>query len=312
MPTKRLGMLDLAKRGGSDAVVGLIEENLQYAPELEKVPARTISGTSYKTLIRTGLPTVGFRKLNAGVDPSKSTFAEKRVECFILGGRVEVDKAYVQGSEDGEETVRSDEASAVTKASFLTIGSQFYYGTEESGFPGLVSMLNADLVLKADGDDANKGTSVYGVKFGPQDVQFVFGGGDVMSLGPWRDETLEDAAGKKFPGEVADLTGWIGLQCTNKYSVGRLANLTAQAAKGKLTDALIAEWLVKFPVGQRPDALFMSRYQAFRLQASRSTVNAVGKKTATGEENWAPAPVESNGVPIVVTDSIKETEAIVA
>lgn len=64
-------------------------------------------------------------------------------------------------------------------------------------------------------------------------------------------------------------------------------------------------------MGYRPDALFLNRQSAYQLQASRSTVNAVGSKTSTGVENWAPAPTESNGVPITVTDSIVSTEAIV-
>jgi hypothetical protein len=55
----------------------------------------------------------------------------------------------------------------------------------------------------------------------------------------------------------------------------------------------------------------MSRRSAFQLQSSRSaTTNATGKKSATGEENFAPMPEESNGIPIVVTDSIKDTEAL--
>lgn len=308
----RLTMLDLAKQGGNDAVVGLIEENLEHCPEAKIVPARTIQGTEYKTLHRTGLPSVGFRNLNQGVTASKSTFKQLRVEAFILGGRVEVDQAYLDASEDGEDYVKALEAAGVMKSSLIKLGNQFYYGdVKTSGFPGLQSFVGDGLLMKADGDDANKGTSVYGVKFGPQDVQFVFGKGDVMSLGEWRRETLVDGDGKKFPGQVADLTGWVGLQCVNPYSVGRIANLTAQAAKGKLTDALIGEWLTKFPVGQRPDVLFMSRFQAFRLQSSRATVNAVGKKTASGEENWPPPPTESNGVRIEVTDSLSEIEAIV-
>ena len=48
-------LLDIAKLNGNDAVVGLIEENQTYAPELSVFPARTIKGTQYQTGIRTGL-----------------------------------------------------------------------------------------------------------------------------------------------------------------------------------------------------------------------------------------------------------------
>jgi len=225
---------------------------------------------------------------------------------------VELDKGLLQASEDGEDYLKSVEASGVMKQALITIGSQLYYGdVATSGFPGLQSLVDSSLVLDATGSTANAGTSAYGVKFGPQAVQFVLGGGEVLALSPFREETLEDADGKKFPGEVADLSGWIGLQSVSKYAIGRICNLTAQAGKG-LTDARVAEWLAKFPVGYRPDALFINRQSAYQLQASRSTVNAVGSKSSTGVENWAPAPTESNGIPITVTDSIVSTEAIVA
>jgi hypothetical protein len=307
-----LTLLDLAKASGNDKITGLIEENLSYAPEFRVVPARTIKGTTYKTLTRTGFPSVGFRTVNSGVTPTKSTFKEQLVQAFLFGGRVEIDKGLLQASEDGEDYLKSVEASGVMQQALLTIGSQFYYGdVATSGFPGLKSLVDSSLVLDATGSSAGAATSVYGVKFGPQAVQFVLGGGEVLSLSPFREETLTDADGKKFPGEVADLSGWIGLQSVSKYAIGRICNLTAQTGKG-LTDALVAAWLAKFPVGYRPDALFLNRQSAYQLQVSRSTVNAVGKKTSDGAENWAPAPTESNGVPIVVTDSIVSTEAIVS
>ena len=54
-------LLDIAKANGSDAAVGLIEEVMTYSPEVSRGAARTIKGLSYKTLVRTTLPTAAFR-----------------------------------------------------------------------------------------------------------------------------------------------------------------------------------------------------------------------------------------------------------
>ncbi len=50
-------LLDVAKQNGSDTIVGLVEESLSAAPEVNLFPVRTVEGTGYKTLVRTGLPT---------------------------------------------------------------------------------------------------------------------------------------------------------------------------------------------------------------------------------------------------------------
>jgi len=68
----RMTLLDLAKLNGSDAVIGLIEEVQDLAPEIKVIPARTIKGTSFRTVARLGRPSVGFRKAGGGIAGSKS------------------------------------------------------------------------------------------------------------------------------------------------------------------------------------------------------------------------------------------------
>lgn len=306
-----LNLLDIAKANGSDAVVGLIEENLSSAPELKLFPARTIKGTSYPTLIRTGLPTVGFRNANGGVTPSKSTFATKLVQAFILSSRIEVDKAVLQASEDGPEVVKAREASGVMEAALRTIGSQIWYGTanDSKGFAGLRAICDTAMDVDATGSTATTGSSVWAVKFGPQFLQLVFGAGASFDLSPFRDESIEDAEGKKLAGEVADLTAWVGLQCVNKYACGRIRDLTADSGKG-LTDTLLADLLAKFPVGVVPDAIFMSRRSRSQLQKAR-TVTLMGSGTnRPNQPALAPLPTEYDGIPLIATDSIVDTETL--
>jgi len=96
----------------------------------------------------------------------------------------------------------------------------------------------------------------------------------------------------------------------SKYSIGSSKDATKDPGKG-VTDARLGELLSKYPVGYRPDVWMMNRRGAFQIQTSRSsTVNGTAAKSATGNEVWAPLPTESNGIPIVITDSIVNTETL--
>lgn len=312
----RLSLLDIAKRNAGDAIVGLIEENLTYAPEAQTFPARTIKGTSYKTLIRTDGPGISFRNANEGVAATKSTYKNMLVECFILDGRIEVDKAVVDAAEDGAAQVLADEASGRMKKVLIGLGSQVWYGVsaDAKGFAGCQATVDSSMVQDAGGTTADTGSSVYGVTFGPKDCQFVFGNSTPLRLPEWRLESVTDSGGtNKFTGYVSSIEGWVGFQIGNKYSISRLQDCTEAEAAARVSDTWLGRLLAKYPVGHRPDVWFMNRRSAEQLQRSRTVTSVTvgpGAKSAKGTEIWAPWPTESHGIPVIVTDSIVSTEAL--
>jgi hypothetical protein len=315
MPT----LLDIAKHNGSDDVVGLVEEAIRAVPEISgsviyrgkslMIPnmgaARTIKGRQYKSLIRTALPTVGFRNANEGSASSKSTYENKLIETFILNPRWECDKAVADSSEDGAEAFIALEGIGMTAAAMMALGKQFYYGRvnggDAKGHPGLIDSVDSAMVVDATGSTANSATSVWGVKFGPQAVQWVFGDKGSLEMSPVREESITDSNGNRFTAYIQELLAYAGVQVLDRYSVGRIKNLTTQAGKG-LTDARLAALLALYPVGKGPDALLLSRQSLEQLRASRTATNATGAE--------APTPTEFEGVPLVPTDSILNTEAI--
>jgi len=314
----RLTLLDVAKMNGSDIVTGLVEESLAAAPEVGRFPIRTITGTSYKTLTRTGLPSVDFIAASAGIAAGKSTFENKLFECGLLGGRIEVWQSILDSAENGTpEEIKAIEASGVMEAAMRKVGTQIFYGTtalgSSAGFSGLVSMTDSAMILDATGSTSDTGSSAYAVKFGPKDVQLVMGRNAEIRLGEFRVESLTDANSLKGPGQVADLASWIGLQSASKYSVGRIKNLTAQTGKG-LTDTLLAQLMLLFPAGVRPDAIFVNRRSLGQLQAARASLVALNGNGRTGSLGggaaYVPTPTDFEGIPIVVTDSIVSTEPI--
>ena len=308
-------LLDIAKLNGSDTIVGLIEETLTYAPEVQILPARTIRGTTYKIASRVSYPGVGFRAANEGSTPTKSEFENQLIECYILSGAVQADVAVARAYEDGEQAWKDVESVGVMRQAMIELGSQVIYGTsvDSKGFPGLQAIhtaFNAGLVVDAGGTTGGTASSVYGINTDTQGVQLVFGAGTTFELGEWRIENVGTSS--VYPAHVANLTAWVGMQVGSKYSVGRLKDATADSGAG-VTDAKLAELLSKYPVGYRPNYWLMNRRSAYQLQVSRSASSVQnGVKTSSGSEIFAPLPTESNGIPIVITDSILNDEALTA
>jgi len=311
-------LLDIQKLNGNDAAVGLIEESIKYAPEIDVLPMRTIRGNTYKTGIRTGLPSTGFRTANDGFDPSKSTFTDTIVQAYIFGGAIEADKAVADAYEDGAEAWQTVEAMGVAESAMRSLGSQVFYGVtaDDKGFPGLKAATifgtetrNGDpLTVDATGSTAGTASSVYAVKFGMQDVTLIGGMNTAFDLSDFRVQNV-DKNSKTMEAYVANLTSWIGMQVGNENCVRRIANLTAQSGK-TLTDTLLAKLLDAFPVGYMPDAIFMSRRSRTQLQTSRSVTLFGQGRNRPDQSNIAPIPTEYDGVPIIATDSILNTDAI--
>lgn len=298
MPT----LLDMVKQRGNDAVVGLIEEVITSVPEFGLLPSRGIPGVTYRTLARVGLPTVGFRNANEGSVESKSAYEQRDVATFIMNPSWKCDKAVADIHPDGPEAYIAMEGSGMTTAAAMTICSQMYYGGDAKGFQGLSNFVDSSLVIDATGSTPNGGSSVWAIKFGIQDVSLVFGANGNLDLSDVRIGDAYDANERRYTAYLQELLSWVGLSVLSKWSVGRIKNLTIQSGKG-LTDNLLSQLLECFPTGHEPDAFIMTRRSRGQLQRSRTATNATGAE--------APRPTEYEGIPIITSESLVNTEAIV-
>jgi len=319
----RTTLLDIAKANGTDAVVGLIEENLKLTPELDIFPFRTIRGNTYSTWSRTGYTGGAFRMANEGQVGGKSTYKRSLVETFIFGGPMVVDRAVADAYEDGADAWLAHEASGFWLGSAQKLASQIWYGRaiDTKGFPGLRELLplgtlspnGEPSVINATGTTANTASSVYAIKFGDQAVTLVGGNNKAWEVGEWRDQIVsapvEGGGTGDMDAYVAASSAWIGLQTVDRNSVRRIANITADVGKG-LTDALLAQLLASFPANMLPDAIFMTRRSRSQLQASRTVVLQGQGTNRPDQPNIAPLPTQYDGVPIIVTDALLNTEAI--
>lgn len=311
----RQTMLDIAKLNGNDPAIGIIEEAIKACPEIALFPARQVKGVSYTTVRRTGRPTVGFRKANGGNDATKSTFAKDTHEMFILSGRIEVDKAVADAQEGGPSAMQADETVAIGQSTLEAVGSQVWYGVSANaaGFAGLEAITPASRITKSDCTSGATGkTSAYFVRYGVSNgVSFDLGNNSTIQLSDFRVETIYDTDGKPLPGYVADLSGWMGLSVKTVESIMRICNIGTETGKLGISDKIIAAALSAWK-GAAPDALYMNRTAAFLLQCSRTFALAGTGKIQGNVGPFAPMPTESNGIPIVITDSLVDTETFVS
>lgn len=317
-----LNFLDLAKLNSNDVVGGLIEELINASPELSVFDTEDLmepGQLSYETLHRTAWPTVEFANAGEGFTASKSEIKLIKHECFRFGGRIEAARHIADNyRRGGAAGYQAFEASGVMEAALKLIGRQIWYGVsyDGDGFPGLKAFtpFGGTYNYTASGTTATTASSVYMVKFGEKYCRLMAGrarnGNGLIDLPDFRIGDMLDSGGvKKMEAYISELSSWLGLQTSAEYSVVRICNLTADSGK-TLTDAKLTSAMGLFPANFKPDAIFMSRRSRDQLQTSR-TVTLFGQGTTRpNQELIAPQPTSFEGVPIITTDNILNTDAI--
>lgn len=302
MPAGRITLIDAMQ---SHLVLGgVVQEHEKQVPSLGLFPVFEVpGGIKYTSQFMVELPTTGFRKLGAGIAPSKGRYEERDFKCFLFSGRVECEIAAYAADSGGESAVKARATSGTAQSALETLDLQIFEGVAagEDGFPGLKAFtpLGGAYTLNATGTTPVTATSIYGVKFGEDYASLNYGKGDPFNLGEFRKQDILGTNNRPVPGEVADLEGWIGLAIKHKASIVRICNITTQAGK-MVTDKLLGAALDLLPTGSQPDVWLMCKRSRTQLRESRTTPEHV----------YADMPTESNGIPIVVDDSIGTTDAI--
>ncbi len=310
-------MLDVAKKKGNLKEIGMIEEIGLSAPEVTALHTVAGSPTTFKVPVRDGVAKPKFRPANAPAGFVASTYKQRNVELFPLSALAFVDNVVLQSADEAEQTILSDEANGVAQGALLSVGAQTFYGQrlDKNGFPGLPDYIDDTMLMSANAakQDTEEGTSVYLVCSGPKGVQYRYGRDRILSLGAFRDMSIqakdpETGEVGMISGKGADLLTFVALVCLSELTQARLKNLDADHP---LTDDLLADLIYKFPAGIKPTHFIMNRQSAAQLRKSRQVVAASvnGAKVSGGSITSAPMPTEAHGIPIIITDSIVNNEA---
>lgn len=280
------------------------------------------NGDTHKYSKETAAPVVGFRAVNAGRDLDHSVDTEVTVTLKHLDFSWLVDVARADACRKGAEWWIAKEGRRHVKAALVKFEKQVINGVtgasdsaaasgDAAGFAGFRDASTIDavadsMVINASGSTADTQSSVYGISLGVSGVVGIYkGDGSAVQLGDTtviKNTVNPGTDNKTFPAYYTPGGIWLALQVGSAYDLGRIANIDATAT---LTDDMLSDLISAYPVEHKPSHLVMSRRSLKQLQQSRTATNPTG----------APAPYPQtsiDGVPIIVTDNVSDTEEVLA
>lgn len=330
---------------GPDSV-GLVDNIVNVAPELDVVLGRPISGISYEATILTAIGSKGgFRKINSGRPFSALSIDEKRFNCFPWDAPFSVDEALLikkAGVGEAPASVLEMFATSGARQKALDMSQQFYLGSlaDPLGPPGLMDFLvtqrtqvdsrtglKIDQVIDAGGTAAGKCETIWFIKQGPQGVHWLFGNDRAIIMNPWvrlpgmpsMDWT---AANPLYSTQWrSNMFGYIGTSMAQYHAVGAIINVDTvngtTTANGLFNDAQVAKLFAKWPISMKPDLAFCTQNAAAFLQTQRTVTNFVnggGREWTKGASPIADFPTHlpnMGNIPLIVTDGIRPGNQVV-
>jgi hypothetical protein len=233
-------LLDLKSRMDEDNSIASVIELLNETNEVidDAVFLEANNGSNHKTTVRSGLPQATWRKLNYGVQPSKSTTVQIQDSAGMLEAYSEVDKALADLN-NNTAAFRLSEDRAFLEGMNQTFADTLFYGNTEANperFMGLaprynsLSAENGSNILSGSGTDTDM-TSVWLVGWGPNTCHMFYPKGSMAGLHhkDLGEETLEDANGGKYQGYRTHYKWDAGLSLRDWRYVVRIANIDTSA-----------------------------------------------------------------------------------
>lgn len=319
---------DLSARRNSDKEIGLVQQIINWAPEITSIPGRTIPGTFTEAKVQIAIAAGGtFPGLNNGVPVAAGTYEMRRFNAFFFDSQLEIRESVIKGASqlgDSIGDLQADEVSGALQDKAIKFSQQFYggLGLNSAGFPGLKDLLQI-YNGKSGGQgvidsrtglplvnyiDANPGSNnpaaecVWYVWAHPQGIHFLFGGDAMIDVNPWVWAYL-GPSNARYRAQVSNINGFIGLSAANPWCVACIKNLDSTHA---WTDTLSSKLHALLPVGLVPTHCFATKRVIAQLQQQRTVTLFGGGTTRPGQPNIAPIPqTDVNGVPIYPTDGIQ-------
>jgi hypothetical protein len=324
-------LADWAKRLDPDGKVSTIVEMLnQTNPVLQDM--LWLEGnlpTGHRTTVRTGLPTVGFRQLNSGVTPSKSTTAQIDEACGIMEAlcEVDVDLAKLNGN---TAQFRLSEAQAFVEAMNQKMASTLFYGnasTSPEEFTGLaprynsLSGTNAGNIINVGSVTGGDATSIWLVGWGANAIHGIFPKGSQAGLihEDMGEQLIQTATGIGTGRMKAYVDRWqwkCGIAVRDWRNAVRIANIDTSALVADTAGATLklieymSRAIDRLPgAGGVKPAFYMNRtvYSILKIQAMNKSANALSLTQGLNQFDMA-----FEGVPIRKVDAILGTEATVS
>lgn len=319
-------LADVAKRydpdGKIDTIVELLSETNEVLDDMTFLEGNLPTG--HKTTIRSGLPSSTWRKLNYGVQPSKSTTVQVTDTAGMLEAYAEVDKALADLN-GNTASFRLSEDRAFLESMNQTMASTLFYGdtgTDPEKFMGLAPRYDLTTAESGDniilgGGSGSDNTSIWLVVWGPNTCHGIFPKGSQAGLKheDLGEVTLEDAASGKYQGYRTHYKWDIGLTLRDWRYVVRIPNidisdLTADASAGAELVDLMVQAIEKVPnlglgravfYGNRTISSYLRRHITNANNVRISMDEVAGKRV-----------LNFDGIPFRRNDAITNAETLIS
>lgn len=318
-------LLDVTKRldpnGNVDMIAEVLAETNEVLEDMTFIEGNLPTG--HRTTIRSGLPSATWRKLNYGVQPSKSRTLQVTDNCGMLEAYAEIDKTLADLN-GNSAAYRLSEDRAFIESMNIEMAQTLFYGNEGSepeAFTGIAPRFNSKTaengVNLIDGGGVagqTDCTSIYLVVWGPGTVHGIYPKGskaglNIQDLG---EQTLLDAANGKYQGYRTHYKWDTGLTVRDWRYIARghsidISTLTKNAASGTdLIDVMtqMIEVIPSLSMGRA--AFYCSR--TVRSVLRRQIANKVASSTLTMDTVAGKRVVAFDGIPVRRCDGILNTE----
>jgi hypothetical protein len=246
--------MDIKNRITGEGVIADIAEVIaQENPILDDIPWKAGNLITGNVIFRrSSMPKAVVRKINEGVEASKSTTTPDTDTCIELYARGEIDMTALDIQENPAAYLVSE-----NKAHIASLGEtcveQFLYGNPDDGLIGISnrygklnnSVTGSQIIdfggTKADGDLQ----SIYIVKWDPNEVSGLYpkntsAGLKIVSKS---NERVKDRNGKEFLAHTTDYKWFVGLMVRDYRYIARLCNIPT-VVKNETLDIIFRKLII--------------------------------------------------------------------
>jgi len=323
-------LADWAKQVDPDGKTATVVELLAQTNDILK-DAHYEEGnlpTGHRLTVRTGLPTVAWRRLNSGVAPSKSTTAQIDEQCGMLEGWSEVDKDLAELNGNTAEFRLSEARSFFESLSQEMTQTLFYgnVGLDPEEFMGLAPRYsaltgagNSQNVLSGGGSGSDN-SSIWLVVWGANTLYNIFPKGSMAGifhedLGLQTIEVTAGIAGNRMRAYQDHWQWKTGLALKDwRYAVRianiDISNLVAESSAANLVKNMIKA-MHRIPMLRAGKPAFYMNRTCFQMLDIQRFNNVAGAGLTYADVDGRLTPMFRE-VPIRICDALTETEATVA
>jgi len=325
-----LTLADWAKRLDPDGKVPSIVELLSQTNEvlMDMMWKEGNLPTGERTSVRTGLPTVAWRLLNQGVQPSKSTTAQIDEACGMLEAYSEVDKdlAELNGN---TSAFRLSEAQAFIEAMNQEMASTLFYGNSSVApeeFTGLsiryssLSATNAQNIVVGGSSDTDN-SSIWLVVWGANSVHGIFPKGSKAGLihedlGLTTVETTAGVAGTRMRAYLDHWQWKCGIALKDWRYVVRIpnidiSNLVAKSSAADLFDLMIKA-IHRVPNIRLGKPVFYMNRSCFQMLDIQRRDDVVAGGGLVFDNSDGVLKYSFRGIPVRICDALVQNESAVS